>query len=520
MSGRSPVQEKEGMAFQSILFNTLRDVKGVDRQAPCFTDLNLDQVIEAITTPYRDDVLTSYFYIPLRDLETLHYRQEVMRDLENDSLMKAIKGFADGMERVRRYLAMAEKLEYDAHKKGWFLEAALLYCETLSSQARLFSTLNLTSRGLSSFRDYVTEYVRSEDFLRLLEDAKETKKGLSELTYCVIVQSGKFKVKRYEGESDYSIEVEKTFEKFKQGTGKDYTVKLPERMGLNHIEAKILEFVTKLFPEPFVALDRFYEIHRHFPDSVIQTFGREIRFYIAYLDFIADFKRQGLPFCLPKVTLTSKEDFARDSFDLALAHALRHTDATIVTNDFSLKDPERIIVVTGPNQGGKTTFARMFGQLHYLASLGCPVPGRQARLFLPDQILTHFEREEDIRNLRGKFEDDLFRMYDILQVATPDSLVVVNEIFASTALKDALYLSRKILEHLMALDVLCAWVTFIDELSSLSEKTVSMVATVVPEDPTRRTFKVVRKRADGLAYALSLAKKHSLTYQDIKERVS
>jgi DNA mismatch repair protein MutS len=509
------------MTFHNILFERAEDSsKKETREAPdCFVDLNLDQVIDAMTFGKQEYNLQPFFHTPLHDLDAIAYRHEIMQDLEHPALLEHIRAFAEKMYVMREYLAQAEKLHYKYQKERWFLDAVGVYCDAIVCLARDVSLVEVQSRGFLAFREYVTSYISSDRFTALLSETKKLQDDLAAVHYCLLIRGNTIKVRKYEGERDYSANVEEVFAKFKQGAAKDYRVKFRHWSEMDHVEAQILELVAKLYPDIFSHLDDYCMRNGNYLDKTLSTFDREVQFYVAYLGYIAPLKRAGLKFCYPTMSTTSKEVYDDEGFDIALASKLINTPSPVVCNDFFLKGKERVIVVTGPNQGGKTTFARTFGQVHYLASIGCPVPGRQAQLFLFDRLLTHFEKEENIQDLRSKLEDDLVRIHQILQQATANSIIILNEIFTSTTVSDALFLSKNIMETIIELDALSVWVTFIDELSSFSEKTVSMVSMVVPENPALRTFKIIRRAADGLAHAIAIAEKYRLTYDRLKERL-
>ncbi len=504
--------------FRSILFPD--GAGGRTEGLPAFlADLNLDQVLTALAGARPAHDLIPLFAEALTDPDAIAFRHEVFRDLETEAVRQAVDAFAARMTGMREHLRQAAAFHHRRQGESAVLDAVGVYCMAVRELAERLSSIELRSRGLRGLRDHLQAHSVSEEFRVLASEAADLRQRLAGVTYSLRIRGNRVIVNNHAGEPDLSREVEAVFDRFQQGATKDYRVTFANPVEMNHVEAMILDRVAQLNAELFAQLSAFCSTHAAFVDPVVGRFEREVHFYLSYLDLMGTLRTAGLELCYPEVSASSRHLLARDTFDIALAAKLVAAGRPVVCNDVELGDGESVFVVTGPNQGGKTTFARTLGQLHHLARLGVPVPGRSARLLLCDRVFTHFQREERVTDLRSNLQDELIRVREILSRATSRSVVIMNESLASTTADDALFLGREVIRRLLERGVIGVYVTFIDELTTAFPGLVSMVSTVFPDDPVRRTFKVVRREADGRAYALAIAEKYRLTYDQLRERV-
>ena len=120
----------------------------------------------------------------------------------------------------------------------------------------------------------------------MIADAAALKANLASIRYNLLIGYSFVTVSAYRSEADYGAEIQSDFEKFRQSAASDHLFKFNEFPQMNHIEAGVLERVTRLFPETFAELENFVARNVNFFDSTISRFDREIQFYVAYLDYM------------------------------------------------------------------------------------------------------------------------------------------------------------------------------------------------------------------------------------------
>ena len=134
------------MTSPSLLFREVpgpREARERDEDRSFARDLNLDQVVAAIAGDREErDLITETLFGHLRDADTVRYRQEVFRDLDNPALLGEIQRFADLMAQVHAHLNQLAAMRDHYQQEGWLLDAAAIYCDAVGSLAEHLAAMH------------------------------------------------------------------------------------------------------------------------------------------------------------------------------------------------------------------------------------------------------------------------------------------------------------------------------------------------------------------------------------------
>lgn len=255
----------------------------------------------------------------------------------------------------------------------------------------------------------------------------------------------------------------------------------------------------------------------------------EIVFYIRWAELVEKINAKGLQMCKPTILpLVSREIFARGIYNLKLAiKRVNGEEFGIVANDIDFDDKSgRIFILTGPNRGGKTTFTQAVGLAVLLAQNGIYVPGSEFKLAPCDNIFTHFPADENDTVDLGRLGEESKRLAEIFDIATENSLLLLNESLATTNVSEGLFIAKDVVRAMRYLGVRSVFNTHmhdlakdLDVMNSETKGKSSVQSLVTGVDHGERSFRVYISPPQGSSYARDIAKKYGVTFEQIKANI-
>lgn len=238
--------------------------------------------------------------------------------------------------------------------------------------------------------------------------------------------------------------------------------------------------------------------------SFFRLLQTELAFYIAALHLHGALADAGVPQCVP-VPVQKREGpvlHGTHVYDAVLALAGRD----VVGNDLTADD-KTLIMITGANQGGKSTLLRSIGQAQLMMQAGLMVCAGSFSASPCHLVVTHFKREEDRDLVRGKLDEELARMRDIVAVIGRGDVILFNESFASTNEREGSEIARNIIRALTERGVRVIFVTHLYDLALSQYAAHSPTALFLRAErgtEGRRTFRIAEGEPLSTSFGVDL----------------
>lgn len=443
------------------------------------------------------------------DLDTILYRQNILKDcLKNSALVREIYDLAvEAIEREKKiYFGLFSK------SPDTILHRAIQVLQMLVSMLKKLKHLaadhadKFESEGFTAFFAMLNRELTDEYFVSVQNHLRELKFRRGVLISAELGKGNKG--------ANYILRKQDKKQSWLQ---RILAQMLPELEIVQAIEEQVKSWIEGIFAKKpsaytFYIADRDQNGARALSelkdrginlvanalaqstDHILSFFTMlrtELAFYVGCLNLHGQLAQMGEPvsFPLPIASGERRHSF-NGLYDVCLALTMKQK---IVGNDVAA-DHKNLVIITGANKGGKSTFLRSIGLAQLMMQCGMFAPAESFRANVCDGLFTHYKRKEDATMSSGKLDEELSRMSDIVNNITSNPMVLFNESFAATNEREGSEIARQIICALLEKRLKVFFVTHLYEFAqSFYDKKTENAIFLRAERQTDggRTFKLI-----------------------------
>jgi len=507
-------------------------------------DLSLNFLTEHLSDSESERQILKKFLLKMPvDCKIIRYRQEIYQDLRKyPELCKILREIFDSIQFSNidnTHIQYSQASIWELMDRLRTLEQ---YCQAVFRIQDLLKDKKFDSSGMKLFSDFIQKIYQNSGFSELSEDIKILSDDIMSIKSMTLginfnsefapAEIGIVSLNTYEYSEKGFLEKFIQFHRKRHPEDKNLT---PFTM-LSHAgngtasESLLMKNLTSLIEEMLPTVTtRLRKILKRYTDmsgTALADLGEELLFYFCFIRLEQKIKSLNLPCSMP--VFSESESHLTDFYNIRLA--LCKLDGTvknpIICNFLDFTQDKTVLILTGPNQGGKTIFTQGIGLAFLMAQHGVFIPCSSGTIRICDGIYTHFPADENRTVSFGRLGEEALRFREICRMATKDSLLLFNESFATTSHTESLYIAENSLKYLCCLGARTCFNTHMHELASdpdtlrTEHAVCGAVSIVMGKRDSAEAYQVRYASPDGLSYAYDIARQYGITFEQLYEELS
>ncbi len=521
-------------------------------------DLSLHRAINEMSDgPARNQIETT-LYTLITDPQVIQYRQAVLGDLwQNPPLLARLEELAPHIHALDAYRRAVDRPRTALQQVTWRLGEleSLVICVVGLSEIFAELGTKIESEGIRALMGLVARLQSDPTFQNMQQSLPELLQQVRTKASVTIGVNLDGRL-RPVAATLLSINAEpfttagfldKLLGRGRSGIGRLHEVPLLEQETGTSLEREFSPLMVPLFKDLADVLERTSQPiakaltqYVGLNSSFLAGLSQDVSFYLAAAHLMKKLDGAGLPLCQPEIAPQADrmcEIEAGYNLNLALYQIKMDLPVDhIILNDVFLGEQHgRVAILTGPNQGGKTTYTQMVGLCQIMAQVGMWVPAKSAVISPVDGIFTHYPVEEQLEKATGRFGDEAERLSGLFNHASRHSLILLNESLSSTSPGESLYLAQDIVRVLRYMGTRAIFGTHLHQLAAdvdrLNEDTAgdsrifSLIASPITldgagEGQIHRSYKIEPGPPAGRSYATEIARKYGISYDQLLTRLA